>query len=106
MKSVRSILAAVAHVDGRWQFFLDICTANSYIMYSSFPGNNEGRFYFVKKLASQLVEAHMRNRLEIPHIPREIKSSIRRILRIPERVSNARRTFGNKKILLYMPFKT
>jgi hypothetical protein len=75
-------------------------------MYSSFPGNNEGRFYFVKKLASQLVEAHMRNRLEIPHIPREIKSSIRRILRIPERVSNARRTFGNKKILLYMPFKT
>jgi hypothetical protein len=54
-------------------------------MYSSFPGNNEGRFYFVKKLASQLVEAHMRNRLEIPHIPREIKSSIRRILRIPEK---------------------
>lgn len=62
---------------------LDICSTNSYILYSSYPGNDMNRFIFVKKLASQLIENHLRERLQKPQINRGVKSLICQILQIP-----------------------
>lgn len=63
---------------------LDICSVNSFIMYSSFPNNDMSRFTFIKTLASQLVQNHMRDRLENACVNREIKGLIRRILCVSE----------------------
>lgn len=63
---------------------LDICSVNAFIIYSSIPGNNLSRFNFVKKLANQMVDNHLRGRLEQTYMTREIKCLIRRILSIPE----------------------
>lgn len=62
---------------------IDICSVNSYIVYSSAPGNELSRFDYIKQLCSALVEDQMRRRLQ-KNIPRELKSIISRILKIEE----------------------
>lgn len=72
----------------RWPMALfykiDICSANSYIIYSTFPANNEKRFGFIKELANRLVEEHVRERLQSPHISRDLKNLLCQFLNIPQ----------------------
>lgn len=65
---------------------LDMVCCNSYILYQSYrdnaPINDKG--VFLKQLARQLVEPHIRRREVNPRIPRELQFCIRRVLGIEE----------------------
>nr|CAI5819415.1 unnamed protein product [Callosobruchus analis] len=74
----------------RWSiavFFrlFDISTINAYVLYESYRNTvNLERSKFIEKLAFQLVEPHVKKRLESSFLPRKLKLSIREILGIEE----------------------
>nr|CAH7748432.1 unnamed protein product [Callosobruchus chinensis] len=65
---------------------LDESIVHSFIIHQAFKDNEviSDKSVFAKHLASELVQEHMERRLTNPRIPREIRSIIRRILKIPE----------------------
>lgn len=64
---------------------LDVSVVNSYILHQCFKENDEikEKSVFAKSLASSLVRDHMKRRLQIPQLPRELRFVIARILQIP-----------------------
>lgn len=74
----------------RWSmaiFFriLDISNVNAFVLYSSHKNTLPmARVDFIKKLAAQLVNPHLKRRSENPYIKHEIHLLIRRILNIKE----------------------
>lgn len=68
---------------------LDIASANSYILFGSFRDNPTiSRYDFVKELAMKLVTPELERRVANSHINREIRSCIRRVLKIKEEFPN------------------
>lgn len=66
---------------------LDIASANSYIMYASYPENKMTRLNFIKMLASELTKEHLQERLQTNlYLPRQLKELIRHILQVPSEV--------------------
>lgn len=65
---------------------VDICSANSFIMYGSHPQNNSSRFCFVEELADALVKPHMVRRLQTKNLSNDVRGMIHRIQNIPEPV--------------------
>lgn len=65
---------------------LDISIVNSYILHQCYTRNSviREKSVFAKQLAAQLVRQHMERRLTNPRVSREVRSSISRILGIPE----------------------
>lgn len=60
---------------------LNIVSVNSYILFMSYSGSPViTRFQFVKDLAISLVTPHLRRRLEIPNLRREVQLSIKKVL--------------------------
>lgn len=66
---------------------LDISCCNAYILHQSYKDNTliTEKTIFLKQLARELVEPHMRRREANPRIPRELKFCIRRVLGIEDK---------------------
>lgn len=57
---------------------------NSYVLFSSFPGNpNVSRMEYTKLLARELLETHLANRIMNIHLPHELRLTISRIMKKP-----------------------
>lgn len=64
---------------------LDISGVNAHIIHQSFKNSKAiEKTDFVKILADELVRPHLERRAANPRIARDLRSSIRRILNIPE----------------------
>lgn len=65
---------------------IDICCNNAYILHQSYRDNPQitEKSNFLKQLARELVEPHMRRREANPRVSREIKFYIRRVLGIED----------------------
>lgn len=65
---------------------LDISCCNSYILHQSYKDNAiiADKSIFLKELARELVEPHIRRREANPRIPRELRFCMRRVLGIEE----------------------
>lgn len=64
---------------------LDISCVNSYILHQSYRDISKmNRYQFGKELAMMLVIPHMKRRYENVHIGREIKLSIKRVLKLED----------------------
>lgn len=64
---------------------LDISASNTYVMSLQNQAKKTGsRFKFIKQLAEELTRPHMKRRENNQHTPRDIKTSIRRILKIED----------------------
>lgn len=60
---------------------LSIASVNSFILYMCYTGSEiMTRFQFIKQLSQSLVEPHLRRRLTIPQLRRDVKQEIKRIL--------------------------
>ncbi|KAJ8939996.1 hypothetical protein NQ314_010918 [Rhamnusium bicolor] len=65
---------------------MHISVVNFYVLHQCYKKNEEikEKSKFAKKLASELVEEHMERRLNNPRVPRDLRSTIARILNKPE----------------------
>ncbi|GBP23585.1 PiggyBac transposable element-derived protein 4 [Eumeta japonica] len=64
---------------------LDILASNTYVMSLQNQAQKTGsRFKFIKQLAEELTRPHMKRRENNEHTPRDIKTSIRQILKIAD----------------------
>lgn len=72
--------------------FLNISCANAYILKKLYPKcpKNLLRYDFMKEIAKSLVTDHMRNRLTIKNLPKEIALGIQRLLNIRHESDNSR----------------
>lgn len=61
---------------------LNVCSVNSFILFLLFYTGTPitTRFSFIKELSKELIEPHLRRRLAIPNMPRDIKEVIRKVL--------------------------
>lgn len=60
---------------------LSIASVNSFILYMCYTGTKiMTRFEYTKQLVQILVEPHLRRRLTIPHLRRDVKEEIKKIL--------------------------
>lgn len=56
---------------------LNVCSVNSFIIFLCYTESPvTTRFSFIKELSKELIEPHLRRRLAIPNIPRDIKEVI------------------------------
>lgn len=56
---------------------LNVCSVNSFILFLCYTGTPiTTRFSFIKELSKELIEPHLRRRLAIPNMPRDIKEVI------------------------------
>lgn len=61
---------------------LSIASVNSHILHLCYKGTpDKTRFDFTKELGLDLVEPHLRRRLLIPNLPRNIRDSIKKLLK-------------------------
>lgn len=88
MKNVLNILLVVALKDGQWRFFfrlLDISGVNAYVIHQAFKNNSRlEKADFLKILADELVKPHLHRRVENTKLKRDLRATIKRILRLPE----------------------
>lgn len=82
---------------------IDICSANSFIMYGSHPQNNSSRFYFVEELADALVKPHMIRWLQTKNLSNDVRGIIHRIQNILEPVQLEDRLETRKYCYIYPP---
>lgn len=69
---------------------LDISLSNAYIFSLCNQAQRTGsRFKFIKQLAEQLTRPHMKRRRSNEHIPRDLRSSIDRILQVEEEIPSS-----------------
>ena len=85
-----------------------VCGVNSYCLYQAFEKTPDiTRLDFMKSLAKSLTYPHMRCRLEVKSIPRELSFSIHRILQIPDdvQIEAPQDTFEKRKTCAFCPPK-
>lgn len=66
---------------------IDICAVNSYVLYNSKNSENArniDRYTFLSEIADELCKPHMLRRYNNPKISRDVRASIKRILKIED----------------------